>query len=338
MISSLRATLFPCMLVLFAAVGCGHQRIFPTAASTPETVHSSDLADEVSDPVRAVAAQDGFFPLDLGNRWDYVYTYTTQFRLGDGSTPQPPIVGMTTTELRLVCCQDVGGRSYVAQRGTYKSGGRTLWTLFRQDRAGLYELWSSVGKPLCDSAPAFTASDNSSEFRAVDAGEWQRKIDGIHGSRARDAIRLASPILESRVERLAASVGFGGAMSARRGPPGAPMDNEATRLRYPLHPGASWDVRPPRLLPLFATVEGVDAVRLPTGRAAAYRIRYTDAVPGSDAVVRVWYGRSGYLGMVGHSSYTIPGLDGAPPDTVVADWSDVLVGICLVAPPGRHRE
>jgi hypothetical protein len=266
-----------------------------------------------------------------------VYTYTTRFLPGDGSTPGPAIVESTTTELRLVCSENVEGQSYVVQQGTYKSGATTFWTLFRQDRAGLYELQrkSSIA-PECDAAPL--PSDDNLQFRAVEPVAWRRKIERIREARARNAIQQASPILEARVERLAAALGLGGPPQSRQGPAGGPLDNEITRLRYPLRPGASWNMRLPPQWPLIAMVEGVDVVALPTGHATAHRIRYTDQTPGSISQVHVWYGRSGYLGMVGHSSYTLPSLGGASPDTVVADWSDVLDGISLVPPSGRQGE
>lgn len=268
-----------------------------------------------------------------------MYTYTTQFRPGDGSPPGSPLVESTTTELRLVCVEDVNGRAYVVQRGTHKSGSRMFWSLFHQDRTGLYQESSRVA-PACDASPLARASEIDHEFRAVDAVDWGHKIDGIRETRARDAIRLASPILESRLERLAAAMVFGGAAPSRHSPGGDPLENEATVLRYPLHPGVSWNVRPAAAAwPLVAVVEGQDVLRLPTGRTTAYRIRYTDKTPGSaNGDVHMWYGRSGYLGAVGHSSYTIPGLGGAPPDTVVADWSDALDDISLVAPPDRRGD
>src|SRR5205823_6649086 len=91
-----------CMLALMAAASCGRESKLPTTAPTPEAAKSRDGWDRAL-ATRASVAQEGFYPLELGNRWHYVYTYTTEFRSGDGSPPEPPIVESTTTELRLVC-------------------------------------------------------------------------------------------------------------------------------------------------------------------------------------------------------------------------------------------
>jgi hypothetical protein len=334
MLSRLRVAVFLCVFVLFAAGGCGRESKLPTAGPSREAVSSSSPLEQAA--ARVVESQDGFFPLELGNRWHYVYTYSTQFLPADGSRPEPPIVGSTTTELRLVCIEGVDGRSYVAQRGTYKSGTRAYWTLFRQDRTGLYELQRrSLSAPTCDAAPLPAASDGAWEFRAVDQATWGRRIDGVHGTLARDAIRRASPILEARLEGIAASLGFGGPAAARRGAVG-PVDHEATRLRYPLHPGSTWEVYAPPFPSLTASVEGVDLIRLPDRREPAYRIRYVSDAIDPGATVHVWYGRSGYLGSRARSSYVIADSSGHAYGTVVAEWSDVLDSISLVAPSGRR--
>ena len=327
MSSRSRSTLLLGVLLFAAAASCGREGGLPTAASTPEPLVDRARSEATEEGV----AQMEFYPLELGNRWRYVYTYSTQFRPGDGSPLEPPLVESTTTELEIVCNEEVDGRSYIVQRGTYKSGTRRFWTLFHQDRTGLYQGFS-LRAPACDASPALNEGDL--QFRAVDEVDWTRKIESVHEARARNAIRMASPILESRFERFAVELGLG------RGRMGGPLGDEATALVYPLHPGASWNVRPARVAsPLLAVVEGVDVLTLPTGRAPAYRIRYVDETPGSgNGDVRMWYGRAGYIGAVGHASYTIPSFGGAAPDTVVSDWTDVLDDVSLVSSPRRRAE
>lgn len=322
-------------VALLAAESCSRESKLPTAPTAPETAHAT--APPQHDASAGVqGTRVGFFPLDLGNRWHYVYTYTTQFLPADGSSPEPPIVERTTTDLRLVCVEPAGAQQYVVQRDTYKSGAWIYWTLFRQDRAGLYELQRrSLGSPACDAAPLAGASGVSAENRAVDEVAWGRRLGGIHGALARDAIRRASPILKARLEGIAAGLGFGGPAAARRGPVG-PLDREATRLRYPLHPGATWEVYAPPLPSLTASVESVDLIGLPDHRESAYRVRYVSDAIDPGATVHVWYGRSGYLGSRARSSYVIADSSGHAYGTVVAEWSDVLDSISLVAPSGRR--
>lgn len=120
-----------------------------------------------------------------------------------------------------------------------------------------------------------------------------------------------------------------------RGDRGAgPLGNEAMLLRYPLRPGLRWDIRPrPQL---SAEVEGLDVIHLGKLRMSAYRIRYTGESLGANDQFRVWYGRTGYLGLSGHASYVDTDPNGNPRGTVVAIFAEVLDNMSLVELAGRR--
>lgn len=240
-----------------------------------------------------------FYPLELGNRWHYVYTFSSQFVPADGSTPEPPVIERSVNERTLVCVQDVDGRSYTVERQQLKSGASAWWTLYRQDRTGLYSGGIVRIPPACDSGTSSAVSRTSV-------------------ASTRDPLREARTELESRAASLMATV-FGSSLG----------DRESQQLQYPLHPGSRWDVRPKPLL--SAEVEGVDVLNLPTGPAPAYRIRLTGEALGANDQFRVWYGRSGYLGLAGHFQYEST----LPRGTFVGEFSEVLDEISLNSPSGR---
>ena len=244
----------------------------------------------------AAGEKSGFYPLQLGNRWHYVYTYSSQFLPADGSNPEPPIVERSTSERMLVCKEEIDGREYMVERQLLKSGDRPFWVGYRQDRTGLYE-WQKAPPPPCATASASPSLDTG-------------RASAVSPREAREA-------LESRAASIIAAV--------RRG--SGPFNHELQRLQYPLHPGSRWDVLPKPLL--SAEVEGVDVINLPTGREPAYRIRYRGETLGANDQFRVWYGRSGYLGLRGHFRYEST----LPRGTFVGEFFEVLDEITLNPAP-----
>src|SRR5207249_1892146 len=98
-------------------------------------------------------------------------------------------------------------------------------------------------------------------LRSVPAGE-------------RPAFLAARDRLMGRLASVHAALDMGNlAPTSPSAPPRGLAAGELIRLRYPLHPGQSWNIRED---PLFtATVEGVDALDLAPGRLTGFRTRYT---------------------------------------------------------------
>lgn len=187
----IRVYVCSCALALLAAGGCGRERELPTAVQPPAQAGAAASRDQASVPM-ATGAWDGFFPLELGNRWHYVYTYSTQYLPADGSSPEPPIDVSTTSNRTIVCVQDAGGRSYVVERDVYESRSRTYWRLFRQDRAGLYELQGrSLTAPACDVTPPSNGQNGALDSHAAEASAWNRAVSMAprHAKRSGGRIR-----------------------------------------------------------------------------------------------------------------------------------------------------
>ena len=126
-----------------------------------------------------------------------------------------------------------------------------------------------------------------------------------------------------KIARAAARAGSGPRVGS-----GAASESELTWLRYPLHPGSAWDIRPD--FPWPARVDRIEILDTPAGRMPAYRIE-TDpfgSTVGDGEWVRLWYGRSGYMGYSIHlvEPWTTTSV-------VVTDEQMLLVG--TNARPGR---
>ena len=58
--------------------------------------------------------RDLFYPLAVGNRWNYLITFTSRL-VPDSGPPEPPVTTLDTLEAELFCSTDFLGRSYVVQ-------------------------------------------------------------------------------------------------------------------------------------------------------------------------------------------------------------------------------
>ncbi|HUK63153.1 MAG TPA: hypothetical protein VLV15_07470, partial [Dongiaceae bacterium] len=132
------------LLILALAAGCRIGALGSLERSAPMP----------SAPASPLAAMHGrsFYPLDLGNRWHYVRTFSSTW-VDELGTPQEFNV-TSALERELRCETALGARSYMAERtlevapnGTYLS-----WVYYRQDRNGLYEADDPTPPP-CDSPP-----------------------------------------------------------------------------------------------------------------------------------------------------------------------------------------
>jgi len=259
-----------------------------------------------------------FYPLDIGNHWAFERTITT-LTIPDEGQPGDPYVGESTIDVDLVGTGERFGREYVVQRETRHINGfeLVLEFLYRQDKGGLYNADPEPGVPAL----------------APDAGV-ERAVERLTPSTPRAAERLAYQQalrrvwgLRERIERVAlvGRASLGSAVNSRPGP----LDGEIALLRYPLHPGSTWNVREDPLVVYL--VEANERVTLPAGDFSAYRIRIDwPGVFGPNDLVHVWYGRDGFLKLQVHVEGEVVDDQGNVVGKVVSDELQQLTALSLV--------
>ncbi len=307
------------LLFVSLAAGCGRHTSLPTAV-TPDRDGASALKarhDAQADRERARGRAD-FFPLTIGNHWRYARSFSVVVT-PTGSPPQAPTVVTGQKDARLVSTQTLGGRDYVLEEDVITDDGSptTQRIYWRQDRTGLYEADVSV-------------IDLATGARTMAASRAWLRVEGAGASMAtRAAWSAARQSLERKlatVERMAR--GLGARPADGTADPDVPA--ELTRLLYPLHPGAHWDIRTD---PLFTSrVEAMDDLDTAAGRFNGWRMRYGSELFGPHDVVHVWYGDHGYLGLKAHLESVAVDQNGLPIGTAVAEQTERLDAIELVTP------
>lgn len=295
------ATLLLTAIAMIGAAACSSDDPLDTPLGVsagyddPQAWRAPSSAEASQQPDRLDRAPGAFFPLALGNRWEYDRTFETQLEVE--GTLEPPETFHSTITRELTQTEELAGRVYVVEERTEVEEGETsrLWIRYRQDRAGLYEADVAATLPPATAssgrwlrAGAGVAAGPASARRALE----QR----LEGSPYRGAFLEAWERLESKLAsvRRARALWSVLAGSAKDRPGGAESD-ELVRLAYPLRPGQAWTVRAE---PLFASVvEAHDTLDLPAGRLPGWRIRMDSSVFGPDDEVELWYGRSGYLAL-----------------------------------------
>ena len=259
-----------------------------------------------------------FYPLDLGNHWDYQHTFAFQV-VPTGTPPEPPTVIQTTINADLSGTEERFGREYVVQVETHHqdSGDLQLRFLYRQDRGGLYN------------ADAVSMAAADLEARKGDA---QLVLARVLGNVPH--AETSSAALHRLLEKQAAlrKVALGGraslALQAGNSGPG-PLEGEIALLRYPLSSSKTWHAREDPLV--VYTVEGKEVLGLPAGSFNGWRIRIEwPGVFGPNDRVHVWYGRDGFLRLEAHLEGVAIDENGNPIGTVVGDESQLLSGLSLV--------
>lgn len=284
-------------------IGCS-RAVDPTL-ETGSASRESELA------ASSAASSDRFYPLEIGNRWSYRGGF--KLALDNGSDPLEVVAEVRSATVRTMRCDEmIEGRVYRVEYAVHTEwsalGAHSShsWIRFREDRNGLFE------RDIATSTPGCPRPDPS--FVTVDATVEHSVVDGLENLRLRDAARAALARVDAVREVL------------RRGSPTsleAAGTGEITRLRYPLVTGTTWTIRSdPRV---DATVEGLDHFEVESGLLPAYRIRIDwPGVAGPHDVIRVWYGRAGYMGMSAHLEI------GSEVGLMIADQTETPVSISLV--------
>ena len=263
-------------MALFLVLGCGGQD--PAGPETPEI--SAGAQDATLESFQANQASNeslsrgNFYPLQIGNRWEYTSRIIIQIETDEG--PQPPQILHVHRTRTLVGKEMQFGRSYVVEEVTIDEGGALSHQriLYRQDRSGLYEADLPI---LADS------SKNTSALQRISSLTASPKVIRSYGTALSELGRRLKVVHSLR-------------SSATSGRPGGLEDHELLRLQYPLHPGSKWIVRDDDIL-FSSKVEGHETLDLPVGHVPAWRIRIEASILGPNDDVRFWYGRIGYAGM-----------------------------------------
>ena len=233
------------------------------------------------------ASGGAFYPLTLGNHWEYARTFTVQVFPTDGP-PSPTLMSLATLDKDLIGTEQRFGRVYVVQLETYREeqGEFQIRFLYRQDRGGLY---NADPGPLSGKTTTRGRERNTIEALA----DRSTRIDPTLRSHRQSILRLLEK--HELVRALALS---GRAPELDRPRPG-PLPGEIALLRYPLHTHRQWIVRED---PLFVyTVEGQEVLDLPAGRFNGWRIEIDlPDLFGPNDRAHVWYGRDGQLKLAAH--------------------------------------
>lgn len=316
-----------------------------TSPGGPEPdVPTSDLANSSGD-ARALAApekQGGFFPLDFGDRWqqETVATFVVVPNVGEPGTPDTM---RTKTQTEVTGTEILSGTSYtlLEQRWTQGTVHGTYWFRYRQDRMGLYEADVSIVQPPSSGLRVLTSTEAREAPREASAWETQASREaqrerlaaqlhqrGVHPGFVRALDQALAR--HAMIREVASTVRFGAERGAtsKASPTGGPLAQELTRLRYPLHPGASWIVLDdPRVT---AMVEARETLAFRDRRLTSWRIRIDwPGVFGPRDVAHVWYGRCGELQLVAHLEGVATDENGDPVGLLISDESTVLVGLDL---------
>lgn len=270
---------------LFGAGACSNDRI-PLGPDVTTDTAAPLAATDVVDVADAPELHPGraFFPLQLGNRWVYDGKRVITM-IPEGGDPMPSERMRFRVRTKLVCQEEIAGRSYVVAREVVKEGeSRTrTWIRYRQDRDGLYEADVVIGTPpVCDRG---TVAEEPAEPGIAEVEAVAAVREPLPGD-AWSAARAAALARAEDLRRLA----LDGVREVTAAPEGVAR-GEIRRLAYPLHDGARWRIRrDPRLV---ARVVGRDVLNLPAGRMPAWKVRVSTPQPGDR--VRFWVGRKGFL-------------------------------------------
>jgi hypothetical protein len=305
-------------LGVFGAMGivsCGTNPK-PTEPDASATADPTGIEDEgLSLGAGQHPGHRGFYPLAIGNTWEYEVQEMTVVRPDSCGSPCVMIgtIGQWRERRELVGTEVLFGREYVVEEQIrWSDWGIPFDTLsidttafptaspmtyrvrYRQDRAGLYEADVPVGQPLGTNgglAVAYGAPAPGANERLSVALQRRGMLLTATEAAAYDA---ADARLQEKWDLVASALAW---HRHRPGPPGGHrggvLDHEITRLRYPLHPGQRWTIRED---PLFTScVIRHELLRLPAGRLGGYRIRIESELFGPEDRVYIWYGRAGFL-------------------------------------------
>ena len=336
--------LFLAALAMAGASGCGTgSKPTEPGTSTVATNAEGDFEGATLSGAQHPESR-GFYPLDIGNRWTYLRN-VIQYVRNDSCPPGECPVFATVEEFEehreLVGTVDIFGRDYVVEEQKYWNpldngvpDTVTSHIRYRQDRAGLYEAVTfnfqlpgdMPGSAQNLEALAATAREPlSSRMRRQGISLTDVEAAGYDETMAR---------LQAKLNTVATALAMRGiaAVPGPHGRRGGALENELTRLKYPLRPGQHWNVSPD--LPLTSEVIRKERLHLPAGDFRGYKIELEWSTFSSRDRVFLWYSREGLLKLYIHveseyTDYEHPYGNGC---TIVYEEHLVLKSLDLVEP------
>lgn len=307
----------PALLVLL--LGCSS----PLDTTTRPDVATTGVSGATGTAQAVSATKGPFYPLTVGNRWSYQGLDAVRL-ITFGEPPSPPTEFVTNAEREILCSELTNDLVYMVEQTIQGSPSGPSWRRYRQDASGLYEL------DLVDNMPPVCGGprDEAPAAGLPPRGEptiWDRVVTRSA------AERRAVAELRARVAAVEALTRPGAGPALLLPFPQA-RTGELTRLRYPLRIKSGWVILSDPGFPLRAEVAGIDALDLPFGRVAGYRVELHSPVYGPSGFVRLWYGREGYLQIRVHLEVDIVNEGDTVVGVALFDWSEWLTEVHLVSP------
>lgn len=277
------------VLLLLAGCSAPLEPAFKGVASTS--------SESVSPTPLSPGSNPFFFPLELGNRWQYHRV----FRISTSLYPELPPIETRSRIESFMSCVEPGTIGYVVehriQTDTTLFGPSVAhqWIRYRQDMHGLYEQDVSIAEPAsCEQSateqPRPSVTEVGEDWLIA---ELTRSLHNSSTTRALDParIRRAAATISRRLALLESARGSSAPTMA-----GGALPGELTRLEYPLLAGSTWNVREIPWV-VTSTVVGHEHLNLPLGKVPAYRVDMDiPTVLGPTDWLTNWYGRAGWLG------------------------------------------
>ena len=302
---------------LFAVSGCSHKYSADEASPGGTGAASELLAPRPSDGGFDFRRGRMFFPLAVGNHWDYHIRTVNQLFTPD---PQPPQVDENPFAIEIIGTESVGGREYFLQSEFDPRVVPPSGAVFRvrESRFGWFDLDTITAQSAVavDGAPAGPGAADLAAYvdRAV-ADPRQRAAFQRAAAQVEAKLALVRPV-------------FGGLHPRPQGGGAAP--GEITLLSFPLYVGARWIVRDD---PLFGRiVVARERVSLSLGTFPAWKIRGTSELFGPEDRVFFWYSNLGLLRVRYHIVADAVDNSGNVIGRVASDSDQSLTDIHLVGP------
>jgi hypothetical protein len=263
------------------------------------------------------------YPLQIGNRWEYVVRSSSTV-IGPGG-PEPPSTYERGWVTVITDVERWRSRDYYRML-EYDADPRVqgppfgTFSLLREDAGGLYAA----------DLPVFGPDGRMTNGPGTAATAIQRQLDAaVDRARGTAAHRAAFHGAAAQLAAKVAALALGPGIPTAQTEPNSP---ELTLLRYPLFVGARW---PLRVLPLFErAVTGRERVRTPAGSTLAWRVQATPPTPftSSDDRIEYWYSNAGLIRNHARLSVDVVDVEGNVIGTMVYDSDQRLTAVRLVDP------
>ena len=316
------------VMSLLVAAGCLDATTEPGGAGAVQ-----DQTPAVAEGIGEVPPHQGragFIPLDVGNVWEYERVVDYVVTDDDGNVIDAQALAEDVIH-EIIGTEERFGREYALNQQTFvREGGDDLhwWDRYRQDKSGLYRADIGLGEP--PASPVVAGSVNARRVFHILPKELPSITLASSDPNVRRAYEAAWRRLVAKrrmIEEMLQGVTLAG-------PPGGPLPQETTTLRYPLRPGQEWAIRTSPFA-VECAVEAREVLELPAGRMPGWRVRLENELFGPNDSVLFWYGRRGLLGELIHIEAIATDMTGRPIGTIVADETLSLQSLQLVR-PGHH--